>query len=224
MARRRFAARRPRRRFTRTIRRRPRRRTRRTRRTRETVQTKFNVDTVLSLSNGTRTHAYSLNAGQITEQGQQTISSFNFYKINAVKVVFTPQTRYVSVDTTATDPNVVGAVLPQMLSLFEPNPDESYSTTDTENMINNSRTKFHGLNSKIIRYSKLTPTMRIGMGATTAVDVRSMRSPWISTGDLSAVYGRFVVGARYPTSTTLNTAVSFFVRITYYVSMKQVVN
>lgn len=117
---------------------------------------------------------------------QNKIKSFNYFKINAVKVVLQPLTN--SAGTNAPpDDAYAGGKVPPVYILWEPNISRVYSVSDVASHPNS---KMYSPFRRISTYRKMRGTAIISMGSTTDVDIMLRRNFKISTEDIAAPLGK----------------------------------
>lgn len=120
---------------------------------------------------------------------QQAVENFSHYKLNAIKYEYMPLSNVIGQTAQNATTLTVHAFGPQLLSLFVNNRDEAYDSFGI--ISNNVRHKSHGPLRYISRFARLKPQVDVAMGVTNVTYTAPNR--YISTGDLDAVYGRFVV-------------------------------
>ncbi len=125
-----------------------------------------------------------LNAAQTS-----SVENFSHYKLNAIKFEFVPLSNSIGITAIGATATTEHALAPTMLTLFINNRDETYSSY--ESVSNNPRHKNHNSMRTVSRYAKLKPQIDVAMGVTAVTYTAPNR--YISTGDLDAVYGRFLV-------------------------------
>ncbi len=147
------------------------------------------------------------------------VENFSHYKLNAIKFEFVPLSNAIGITALGATATAEHAVAPTMLTLFINNRDESYVTY--ESVSNNPRHKNHNPMRTVSRYAKLKPQVDVSMGAVNVTYTAPNR--YISTGDLDAVYGRFLVMPQ-PSDSAIpidnQSSQTYRVKTTHFVQLK----
>ena len=147
------------------------------------------------------------------------VENFSHYKLCAQKFEFMPLSNSIGSTAQGATATVKHALAPSVLTLFVNNRDEAYSSYAS--ISNNPRHKIHNPMHNISRYAKLRPQLDVTMGVTNVTYTGVNR--FISTGDLNAVFGRFIImpqpaDAGIPTEN--QSSQTYRVKTTHFVIMK----
>jgi len=177
---------------------------------------------------------FNITLNDLTTDQTTSVQAFSYYKINAVKFEVWPQTNTygntAGYNISGSDP-ATGTITStflgsnttaRLLSLFSSNRDEDYTSYDA--LVRNPRHKTHSPFYPFKRFTRITPTIDVAMGGT-GVSLRAGKM-YISTGDPGATYGRFFLAVKQPeiSNELVNQFTAWSVRITYYVSLKNLNN
>ncbi len=107
-------------------------------------------------------------------------------------------------------------------TVFNPNRDRTYPNFNS--IVANPRHKTHNPFREIRRFAKIHPQATVLMSGGNQVDLTLPRNTWVSTADVVANYGQFIIGLDDSGDTTLDyTSAVWYIEATYYVSLKNFV-
>lgn len=107
-------------------------------------------------------------------------------------------------------------------TVFNPNRDRSYANFNS--IVANPRHKTHNPFREIRRFAKIHPQATVLMTGGNQVDLSLPRNTWVSTADIDAGYGDFIIGLDDSGATGLyNIPAVWYIEATYYVSLKNFV-
>lgn len=157
------------------------------------------VKNVVYKSNSNTPDAFNINPKNVLDsQVLVNIGLFRYYKINAIKYTFYPNSNvagntYVPNQSAPPGDTIPTGITP-LVTAFETNPDKKYTSVKAVRTLGNA--KIHQPLRKFSMYRKLKPTSNIVLGGgITMQSVRMNRNPWISSEDLDFNYGRLYVCA-----------------------------
>lgn len=187
-------------------------------RTSSTIRiTPGNADTVKSVT---------INLSKLSVNQKATLEAFRYFKINAFKSVWRPIIRNNADVGTVGTLGSIPAEFPQMVFLFERNPDINYSSYS--DIIANNKCKKVGPNRVISMYRKVYPMISVNMGTTSdsSVTVGNGRS-FMSTKDIDVTQGLLYHASKYIGVEDVDTTyreVLYEKTDYYYVQLKDIIN
>lgn len=148
-----------------------------------------------NLTPATAASVQNLTLNSLDSEMQDRLTVFNYYKINAVKVILQPVTNSFGTTAPISDDSI-GGKMPPVYVLWEPNEEREYTAADVAGHPNS---KMYSPFRRITMYRKIKPTFSVTMGLRTGVAINMRKNFKISTTDLAAVYGRIL----YTTNSTV---------------------
>lgn len=162
-----------------------------------------------------------ISLSEVQDAQQKALETFSHYRINAIKYRLIPRTNMAGGYVSAGDQDVTS--IQCVATVFNPNRDRTYPNFNS--IVANPRHKTHNPFREINRFCKMRPQATVLMAGGNQVDLTLPRNTWVSTADIAAEYGTFIIGLddSAGSDTLYNIASCWYIEATYYVSLKNFV-